>query len=159
MSRGIVTFIILFVNNRMGVYNGCMSDKKPKRPPRPGEGRPTKYCPDILDKARHYVDHHNEPPYNDPVPIIQGLALAIKVASSTVYLWGEDADRSEFSEILGEVMDKQAAGLLRGGLTGEFNSTITKLMLTKHDYSDKTESNHTGNIAVETITRRVVDGA
>ncbi|WP_415843310.1 terminase small subunit [Xenorhabdus thuongxuanensis] len=32
--------------------------------------------------------------------------------------------------------------LINKGLTGDFNSTIAKMMLTKHGYSDKQEIDH-----------------
>jgi hypothetical protein len=38
---------------------------------------------------------------------------------------------------------KQERQLISGGLTNEFNSAITKMMLTKHGYTDKTETDIT----------------
>ena len=41
-------------------------------------------------------------------------------------------------------MKKQEKDLINKGLTGDFNSTITKLILTKHGYSDKQDIDHSG---------------
>jgi len=57
----------------------------------------------------------------------------------------EDADiYQEFSDILKELDADQEIKLLNSGLTGDFNSTITKLILTKHGYSDKTQQELSG---------------
>jgi len=37
----------------------------------------------------------------------------------------------------------QHRGLVNGGLSGKFNPAITKMMMTKHGYSDKQELAHT----------------
>jgi hypothetical protein len=41
-------------------------------------------------------------------------------------------------------MAKQERELLNGSLKGDYNATISKLMLTKHGYSDKVESEISG---------------
>jgi hypothetical protein len=58
-------------------------------------------------------------------------------------------------------MQKQEKGLLKGGIEGTYNSTITKLMLTKHNYSDKQETALTGAdggpVQLQEIKREIVD--
>src|SRR5262249_28803941 len=72
----------------------------------------------------------------------EGLAVALGIARSTVYLWADK--HPEFSDILELLLSQQAAQLIQNGLSGRYNSTITKLMLTKHGYSDKQEVEHKG---------------
>jgi hypothetical protein len=98
--------------------------------------RPTKQTPEIIEAAKAYLDNYEGA--GDAIPSIAGLAVALKVSRSTLYLWAEDKD-SEFSDISSELFAKQEQTLLSKGLTGDFNSTITKLILTKHNYSDKQE--------------------
>ena len=100
--------------------------------------RPTKYTPEMLEMARDYVD--NCP---DMVPMVVGLCRHINRASSTVYDWAKEPDKKEFSDILTEISEGQHVTLVNKGLAGDFNSNITKMMLTKHGYSDKVEQDVT----------------
>ena len=92
--------------------------------------RPTDYTESLLDKARTYLDETT-----DAVPIVVGLCLHIGISKATAYRWAEEG-KQEFKDILEEVMEKQEAGLVNGGLKNEFNPTITKMMMTKHGYQD-----------------------
>lgn len=115
-----------------------------------GRGRPTKYTPELLAKAREYLEvWHTE----DPVPTVVGLALYIGANKKTCYEWIKDSDKAEFSDILAEVEQTQEQMLVRGGISGAFNAPITKMMMTKHGYSDKVEQAHTspdGSMATPT---------
>ena len=100
-------------------------------------GRPTKYNKAILEKANKYVlDGYVE---NEPVPTIAGLALHLNIARDTVYDWSSQDEKGDFSDIVEDLMSKQEMKLLAGGILGDFNASITKLALTKHNYSDKQE--------------------
>lgn len=101
-------------------------------------GRPTECTPEIIKIAKSYVDEY-ESVHKHVIPSVVGLCKVLKVARSTVYLWAEDED-GEFSDILEEIKAYQHFDLTSKGLMGKFNSTITKLMLTKHGYSDKQDS-------------------
>ncbi len=69
----------------------------------------------------------------------------------TFDLWREVPDeeandyelRTEFSDILENILTDQAKRLINGGLYNKFNSTITKLMLTKHGYVERSEQDIT----------------
>ena len=50
--------------------------------------------------------------------------------------------------ILADIQARQQELLLNSGLTGEFNSTITKLVLGKHGYSEKSENTQVGPVQV-----------
>jgi hypothetical protein len=71
------------------------------------------------------------------LPSIEGLSVYLDVSRSTLYLWREN--HQEFSDILEELLSRQAEVLLNNGLSGDYNSTIAKLVLGKHGYTDKTE--------------------
>ncbi len=71
------------------------------------------------------------------LPSIEGLALFLKVSRDTLYEW--EKNYQEFSDILEKVKQSQAERLLNNGLSGDYNSTISKLILTKHGYVDKQE--------------------
>ena len=114
-------------------------------------GRPTKYSPKMLDKARLYIESF-EADEKHPIPMIAGLAKHLKVAKSTIYLWAEDEDRHEFSDVLKQIMEEQEMMLIAGGLTNNFNAAITKLGLTKHGYSDKVENKTEMTLDVKQLT-------
>ena len=105
-------------------------------------GRPTKCTPELIELAKSYVENYNTE-HGDVIPSVVGLCKALKVARSSVYLWATDKD-SEFSDILEQVMEYQQHQLINSGLSGTFNSTITKLILTKHGYSDRQDTQLTG---------------
>ena len=101
--------------------------------------RPSKYNPEMQAKAEDYSMNFME--YGDPVPTVAGLADALDIARSTLYLWQEE--HPEFSDTLERIDRRQQKFLIAGGLTNEFNSAITKLMLHNHGYSDKSSTDVT----------------
>ena len=105
--------------------------------------RPTDYTPELIAKAYDYLENYAE--YGDLVPTVAGMACELNVRRETLHAWGRDADKPEFSHILTRVMEAQERKLVSGGLGGLFNPAITKMMLTKHGYSDKQELDHTSS--------------
>ena len=101
-------------------------------------GRPTKLTDELKAKARNYELVFREE--GDIIPSIEGLAYYLNIARSTLYKY-EDED-TEFSDIVERVKTLQGKMLISGGLVGDFNASITKVILTKHDYSDKQEIDH-----------------
>ncbi len=99
--------------------------------------RPTIYTEELLAKAEDYLE--NCP---DVVHTVVGLCLHINISKSTAYKWMEE-DKQAFSDIVDTVTALQEKKLVTNGLTNEFNASITKLMLTKHGYTDKVESTNT----------------
>lgn len=114
-------------------------------------GRPTDYTEDMLDKARAYVDGGWQE-MGHKYPSIIGLRKVLNRSRSTLYKWMGSPEKSEFSDIIDDLMDEQQLELTGNGLDGTFNATITKLMLTKHGYSDKQEltGNEGGPIEIDT---------
>jgi len=97
--------------------------------------RPTKYNEEILALAKDYLANYKA--QGDAVPTVAGLSLVLGVTKATIYDWGSQEDKAEFSYTLRDIQAKQESELLNGGLSGGFNSVITKLMLSNHGYSDK----------------------
>lgn len=102
--------------------------------------RPTDYNEQILKDAQAYLDVGCQ---DSAVPSIEGLADYINISRSNIYLWASQPDKQEFSDILERIRERQAKTLIDKGLKGDFNSSITKVMLSKHGYSEKTEIDHT----------------
>ena len=106
-------------------------------------GQPTKYKgQETIDKALYYIENHTDE--GDLVPSVVGLACYLEVGKSTIYGWTSDGEKPEFSDMLDRILAKQERMLLSGGLSSDMNATIVKLMLSKHDYSDKVEQQVTG---------------
>ena len=105
-------------------------------------GRPSEYTDDKLELALMYLEGGWEE-QGDVVPQVAGLALAMGVHRDTCYEWASHDDKEIFSDIFCKVQALQERGLVNQGLSGNFNPAITKMMLTKHGYSDKQEVDHT----------------
>ena len=120
-------------------------------------GRPPKWQ-DAIEPAWEYINGGFQKE-NDVFPSVAGLAVALGCARETVHAWAREHE--EFSHIVRALMSKQEKMLKNGGILGEYNASITKLLLTKHGYSDKVESAHTGPdggpIQVQEVVRKVVD--
>jgi hypothetical protein len=113
--------------------------------------RPTKYSEDMLAKAQGYVVDPNA-----HVPTVAGLSRYLGVARNTMYVWARDY--ADFAEVLDDLMAEQQVRLINGGLGGDYNSTIAKLMLANHGYHDKTDNTLIGADGgpVEIIERAIV---
>lgn len=96
--------------------------------------RPTKYTPELLAKAKKYLET-----YTTVIPSHIGLAFYLGIHNSTMYAWEKEKGKEEFSDILARIMQSQFIELTDKGLTGDFNAAITKLALGKHGYSDKVD--------------------
>jgi hypothetical protein len=113
-------------------------------------GRPRKYGPKILEIMEKYIDDCTQ--YGDLVPSVAGCAHECGVVRETFHQWDRDEDKPEFSHTLKRLLQVQERMCVKGGLGGDYNSTIVKLMLANHGYSDKIEqkTEHSGlNIEVK----------
>jgi hypothetical protein len=109
-------------------------ENKPKNP----IGRPSKYG-ECLPKAQEYLMGAWRTVGN-VVPSRAGLACFLGVNRDTVQEWAKEYE--EFSGIVKGIDTMQEMELSDRGLDGTFNSAITKLLLSKHGYSDKVETDH-----------------
>ena len=124
-------------------------------------GRPTKYDPKFIESVMEYIMLHqdvekeNEGKYGGinysiraKLPTIEGFASFIKVTKSSLYEW--EAKYPEFSYALEELRREQKERLINEGLSGNYNSTIAKLILSSnHGMSDKVSNDlTTGGLAI-----------
>lgn len=122
-------------------------------------GRPSEYSDEKVNLARMYLEGGWQE-QGDAVPQVAGLSLAMGISRETAYQWSKDEDKRQFSDIFTRVMQLQERGLVNNGLRGDFNPAITKMMLTKHGYSDKQEIDHSstdGTLTPTVIERVIVD--
>ena len=129
-----------------------MSDAKQKKH---AGGRPTKYTPELLKKAHEYVDGAWQE--DDAVPMIVGLALYCDISKQRVYEWMKDPKKKEFRDLAKKVEALQEKYLAKGGLSNDFNANITKLLLSKHGYSDKAIVDHTSTDGSMSPTKDLTD--
>lgn len=98
-------------------------------------GRPGKFA-GSLEKAKEYLMGGYET-VGDVVPSVAGLACYLGVTRKSIYEWAKQSE--ELSDTLEGIQALQENRLINKGLTGDFNATISKLMLANHGYSDKQE--------------------
>jgi len=116
-------------------------------------------------KIREYVNNWSNKKYqfHDSVPMFDTVAVILGVSRRAVFLWYKDGDHPEFTHQCELLKSMQARVLVNGGLAGKLNTTITKILLTDHEYSVVNEesvvSTDTGvgaklNITVEHIATK-----
>jgi hypothetical protein len=131
-----------------------------------GAGRPSKLNDDFIAKADEYMDVWNGEELKQLIPSVAGLSVFTRVNRDSIYAWVKakpasvpDSVYTQFSDILGLLVSTQELTLLNGGLGGTLNSTITKLVLHKHNYTEKTEVDNTssdGSMATKELKVTVV---
>lgn len=75
------------------------------------------------------------------LPTIEGLANHLDINKTTVYEW--ESKYPEFSDDISKLRQSQAEELINNGLAGTYNPAITKVLLTKHGYVEKNETDLT----------------
>jgi hypothetical protein len=119
-------------------------------------GRPTIYSQEMLDKAKEYINSCEDEEVrqtigmsakgtelfknklNVKIPTIEGLAFFLDVNRDTIYDWANK--NPKFSDIIESLREKQANALITKGLSGDYNPTIAKVLLTKHGYREGIEN-------------------
>jgi len=105
-------------------------------------GRPTNYTPELVEKAQLYItDYHSQ---GDVIPSEVGLCKYIGISRTCVQRWGTEENKKEFKCILEKINTEQHNVLINKGLAGDFNSAIAKLVLGKHGYHEKQQTELTG---------------
>lgn len=77
------------------------------------------------------------------LPSKTGFARYLGIGSTTLNRWINKHPALE--EAMQHVIDAREEKLISNGLGGQYNSNITKLILTKHGYSDKIDQNVNAN--------------
>jgi hypothetical protein len=116
--------------------------------------RPIEYNPEIITRSEEYIAscedqedeyHATRGDKSDSyqriirvkVPTIEGLAVHLDVSRDTLYEW--EKLYCEFSDIMEKLRAKQADRLINNGLSGDYNPTIAKVLLTKYGYREGIE--------------------
>lgn len=130
-------------------------------------GRPTIYNDEMLVKTQEYIDmcideiddyHKTRGKMSDSydrivkvnLPTIEGLAVYLGINKDTIYTWRKEY--KEFSELIDKLLDKQARELINKGLSGDYNPTIAKVLLTKHGYREGIDSDNKSTIQISGLT-------
>lgn len=119
-------------------------------------GRPTDYDEEVvLRKLQKYIDDAEDEEIEllsavslkgtemfrrklkVHLPTVEGAALYLGVAKNTIYNWEEIYPR--FLHLMDELRAKQARMLMENGLSGDYNPTIAKVLLSKHGYREGIE--------------------
>lgn len=118
-------------------------------------GRPIEYKEEYCQKADEYLELHKDEEraivrqsnsekgyemYDNKLavklPTLKGFARFIDVNESTLYEW--DKKYPEFSKSLDKIKTEQHDRLINNGLSGDYNPTIAKLILSSnHGMSEK----------------------
>lgn len=99
-------------------------------------GRPSELA-ETLVKAKEYLYGGYEA-VGEVIPSIAGLACFAGKGRNTLREYAKQD--AEFLTTFEAILSLQESRALNKGLTGEFNATITKLLLANHGYSDKVET-------------------
>ncbi len=113
-------------------------------------GRPTTYTQALVTMAWAYIKNYKTK-HGHEFPSVVGLCSVVNRSRSTLYRWSDehsDIYQKEFKDILAKLNEEQELVLLNNGINGKFNSNITKLVLGKHNYHEKIDTENTANISV-----------
>lgn len=108
-------------------------------------GRKTKLTPELVQVSKDYLKANDALGQAALLPTIERLALTLGVSRDSLYEWSGKKTKlgKEFSDILEQLKASQADKLIQNGVVGRYNSTITKLMLSKHGYVESQQIDHT----------------
>lgn len=84
------------------------------------------------------------------LPTIESYSLFLNVDESTMYKWAKE--NKDFDKALSEIKKIQKKRLMNMGLSGDYNPTIAKLILSaNHGLSEKTEQKITGSLSLSQL--------
>ena len=100
-------------------------------------------CVDTNEPVLSYITEKGNERYSGTrlivnIPTIEGFAQYLKVSKKSLYNWAEkDID---FLHALEKIEDEQKKRLISKGLSGDYNSTIAKLILSaNHNMREKSD--------------------
>jgi hypothetical protein len=97
----------------------------------------------VVDKFPQMVKYVREEGWKElghAVPTVEGMACFVGCSRQNVYLWGNDYP--EVKELMDELITIQGFALVNGGLNKTFDSAVTRMLLGKHGYAEKSEVDH-----------------
>jgi len=135
-------------------------------------GRPTEYKEKYITDVAEYLELHQDTEkqvvkqssekyemYDNKLvvklPTIEGFARYINVNKTSLYEW--EKKHPLFSNALDDIRQEQQQRLINSGLSGDYNSTIAKLILSSnHGMSEKMQQEHSnpdGNLKTIIINK------
>lgn len=104
-------------------------------------GRPTKLTLKLIRQAEAYLDQFKEDAKR--LPKREDLALELGIGRTTLYEWWRDENTPvRFRNVLERLDLMQASKLIDKGLDGSYNPTITKMLLARVGYEERSTINH-----------------
>ena len=91
------------------------------------------------------------------LPTIEGFSSFLNINNSTLYEW--DKKYPDFSKALEKIIKEQQKRLLDKGLSGEYNSTIAKLILSSNHGMAERKDITTKGQAIGAETQEKIDSA
>lgn len=119
-------------------------------------GRPTDFHDDIPQMVLEYLGKedvviHSKAGLCVHLECSEGaLNNWLKLPTDTENLIYENDSVLQLVRLISQLEMIQRRDLIEKGLTGDFNATITKVLLAKHGISEKIETEHSGTITTET---------
>lgn len=124
-------------------------------------GRPSEYKEEYINKVDEYLESRQDEDvqivkqanaekgyemYDNKLkvrlPTIEGFARFIGVNKTSLYEW--EKEHPDFSNALDKIRTEQQERLIDSGLSGDYNSTIAKLILSSnHGMREKTDTDVT----------------
>jgi len=133
-------------------------------------GRPTKLTPELLEKASGYLMHRMDNVeltekgglafVEVQLPHIADFASYLGIHKDTVYEWCKH--NQEFSDIVKDILQEQEKRLVNNGLGGLYAPKVVGMILSKHGYAEKVETDITTkgesiNPEIKDITKKLND--
>lgn len=110
-------------------------------------GRPSKLTVELLTRAREYVEQSDNMSATTLLPTKERLARVLGITRETLYKWCNE--NTDFSDICHDLDLIQADKAMQNGLMNRYNSSITAIVLSRHGYVRKEETEST-----ETVTHK-----
>lgn len=110
-------------------------------------GRPSEYSEEYIDKVDHYLAQCEDTltergKLQVRLPTIEGFSIYLGVSKKSLYNWRDK--HPDFLHALEKIETEQKERLLNMGLSGDYNPTIAKLVLSaNHNMREKTEQDIT----------------
>lgn len=140
-------------------------------------GRPTTYREEMPDLVMEYLKtrqdvYEDVPKCENPetgaitytkrqkvsMPTLEGLSSFLGTTKTAMLSWEKQFPK--FHCALEEVRRAQHDRLMDKGLSGEYNPTIAKLVLSSnHGYAEKTKTEHSGDLTISVEKKEAIEKA